>query len=712
MIPNAHQTDPSTRSRTHVIRPPNTTRTSHTAVRPQARFFLMSIGLQLLSACGTGNDASPTPTPASAQPSLAIELLTDTQPVSEPQRIDFGTVLATAETDAESQPEERTLRLRNDGTGPLTILAILLTDPNGNTFSSEQSLENPQVPAGESILVTTRFHPGVDPGQVDVQYEADLLIRSSDVQRPEIQLPLLGVGSRGTDQDKDNVTQEEGDCDDTDPNTFPGAEEVCDGIDNDCDEQKDEASERAPSPESRKYLPQVEMARVESYRARGLNAFHEKWLSENPGLKRRTARSSTDATSECAETTGVVTYKDDALDGYTLVGDDSGDWAYLVDMEGNMIQEWEITAFPAKFLPGGKVVGSWGHNSKAPDLSPDAISVGVQDWDGNALWSFSNYDDQGTGVFMARQHHDLELRGHPVGYYTPKIPFVDNLGGLVLAHHTTMIPEISSWELQDDVLYEFDENGVKTDFEWHATDHISEFGLDEAALEAIYNFPSVLPAEDGFVGDWLHTNSASYLGENKWFDAGDTRFHPSNIIIDSRNANFIAIISHETGEVVWRVGPDFSEGTPEHELGQILGQHHVHMIPRGLPGEGNILMFDNGGLSGYGENGYPNYWGRTYSRVLEFDPITLKKVWEYGAASGEEFISSPFVGSAQRLPNGNTLFVLGVSHHVIEVTPDKRVVWEFLAPYVGWTYRAYRVPPEWLPDGINPANYPAWSDLE
>ena len=27
---------------------------------------------------------------------------------------------------------------------------------------------------------------------------------------------------------------------------------------------------------------------------------------------------------------------------------------------------------------------------------------------------------------------------------------------------------------------------------------------------------------------------------------------------------------------------------------------HAHLIPRGLPGAGNLLVFDNGGSSGYG----------------------------------------------------------------------------------------------------------------
>ena len=64
-----------------------------------------------------------------------------------------------------------------------------------------------------------------------------------------------------------------------------------------------------------------------------------------------------------------------------------------------------------------------------------------------------------------------------------------------------------------------------------------------------------------------------------------------------------------------------------------IGQHHFHMIPKGLPGEGNLMVFDNGGWGGYGvpnpgsRNGSKNAL-RDYSRVLEFNPITLEVVWK------------------------------------------------------------------------------------
>jgi len=46
--------------------------------------------------------------------------------------------------------------------------------------------------------------------------------------------------SVGTDADGDGVTVEDGDCDDSDPERFPGRDEDCNGLDDDCDERVDE----------------------------------------------------------------------------------------------------------------------------------------------------------------------------------------------------------------------------------------------------------------------------------------------------------------------------------------------------------------------------------------------------------------------------------------------------------------------------------------
>jgi hypothetical protein len=396
--------------------------------------------------------------------------------------------------------------------------------------------------------------------------------------------------------------------------------------------------------------------------------------------------------------------------GYTVLST-TDDPAFLIDMDGNIIHTWSLIGFPPKMLPGGALIGGYNESEMDEDRY-----VAQEDWNGTIVWEFNNWDNG-----SARQHHDLEREGNPVGYYAPGQDFVDKGNTLVLARSTILNTSISKWPLDDDVIYEVDWNGSLTGFEWYASNHFNEMGFDQRAKFGIYfqKIPSV--HRTGILG-WLHVNSISELGENQWYDKGDTRFNPHNIIIDSRHANFIAIVERTSGKIIWKVGPDYSKKTVEGQnLGQIIGPHQAHMIPKGLPGEGDILVFDNGGFAGYGILGLPCRCIRFYSRVIEFNPITYDIVWEYSNKDGSivprdgkdsRFYSS-LVSSAQRLPNGNTLIAEGTKGRVFEITPEKKIVWEYIyyseatgQNSTNQVYRAYRVPPEWVPG--NPAGYPPW----
>jgi hypothetical protein len=186
----------------------------------------------------------------------------------------------------------------------------------------------------------------------------------------------------------------------------------------------------------------------------------------------------------------------------------------------------------------------------------------------------------------------------------------------------------------------------------------------------------------------------------------------------------MAIISKETGKIVWQIGPDFTVSKELRKIGQIIGQHHCHMIPKGLPGEGNILIFDNGGWAGYG---VPDRMSkdctkvdlRDYSRVVEINPVTLEVVWELKGRDLHEGMNgmcedtafySQLVSSAQRMPNGNTVITEGSFARIFEVTPEKEVVWEFKSPFehegAAMFYRAYRYPYEYVPQLEKPVETP------
>lgn len=402
----------------------------------------------------------------------------------------------------------------------------------------------------------------------------------------------------------------------------------------------------------------------------------------------------------------TIYYPKLAWNGYTLLSNLDARGAVLVDMNGRVVKQWRgfnlSAGGPARLLPGGIVIGSAGANPP----HQEATALVEQDFAGKVLWRFNHNlqikNKDGRLVWSTRQDHDWQRQDYPSGIYSPVFtPAATGSNTLLLTHVNHRDAKVADVMLEDDRLIEVNPAG-RIVWQWRAADHIDEFGFNKVERAAIRSAEhGGLFARRGSY-DWLHLNSATYVGPNHWYDGGDRRFKPDNIIISSRQASFIAIIARD-GSVVWRLGPDFNSKA-ERAIGQIIGQHHVHMIPEGLPGAGNLLIFDNGGASGYGR---PNpmapdgqgIYARAASRVLEIDPVTLKLVWSYSAY---HFYSGN-IGGAQRLPNGNTLITEGASGRVFEVTRDHRIVWEYMNP-PGKTgrrgnalYRAYRYPYAWVP---------------
>jgi len=371
---------------------------------------------------------------------------------------------------------------------------------------------------------------------------------------------------------------------------------------------------------------------------------------------------------------------------------------HLIDMDGNEVKSWPHNGFPSAIIDPRLVGGERGHvllqlSDKAPGPLGAAgnglanQSVGELDWNGKVVWQWGDKAPGGA----AQQHHDQRRLG--------------NGNTLVLANKVHKVAGFKVPQLIDDVVYEVDPQG-QVKWQWLASDHLTEFGFTPAQLKLVR-------ATDN--PDYLHINNLSVVGPNKWFDVGDKRFAPDNLLLDSRNSNFIAIIDKASGKVVWHLGPNLPALNPKtaqqvpRPLDQFVGQHDVHIIPAGLPGAGNLLVFDNQGTAGYPSAPLGLTPG---SRVLEIDPIKQQVVWQYTAASSKQpswaFYSS-FISSARRLPNGNTLIDEGMNGRFFQVTDKGEIVWEYVSPYQGkapgsdaisnWVYRALPVAYDWVPEG-------------
>ena len=387
---------------------------------------------------------------------------------------------------------------------------------------------------------------------------------------------------------------------------------------------------------------------------------------------------------------------------------------HLVDMDGNEVHEWPYAGLPGKIIDPKLVGGQRGHVLLQLSDNGDRRggifgnrTVGELDWDGKKLWEWGSQAPGGS----ARQNHDWA-----------RLPNGDTLMLVTIPHP---VQGLGPKQLGDQGIYEVDAGG-RIVWKWVAGDHLREFGFSSEGLRYLRERIARNPVE---AWGYLEINDLQVLGSNKWYDAGDHRFNPDNLMFDSRKGNFIAIIDKKTGTIVWRLGPNFpgSEYSPDQRIldrrvprpvDQISGQHNAHLIPKGLPGAGNLLLFDDQGGAGFPPAALGIYAG---SRILEIDLTKKQIVWQYtGANSGRPVWSffSSFVSNAQRLPNGNTLIDEGMDGRFFQITPAGDIVWEYVLPYLGdkqvdgkpfmdsLVYRAQAVPYDWVPDGTPHAEKP------
>ncbi len=349
---------------------------------------------------------------------------------------------------------------------------------------------------------------------------------------------------------------------------------------------------------------------------------------------------------------GTTIYKPERCSGgYNLV---SGTGIVkLVNMNGEVVHSWQIDTeryrgfiHRARMLTNGRLMLLFGHK--------DIVSTVVElDWEGNETWSY-------TPENFA--HHD----------------FCPKEDGSVLLVCTVKVPAEYRAGIEDPVRRDAEING----------DELIEVSRDgEVVWRWVHhehmdlNACNPVPANLGWMGgefnntlkDWTHTNTVQAIPENKWYDAGDERFKPGNILQSMRQLDTINIVDRESGKIVWSHKGGYNGG--------LSGQHDSHMIERGLPGAGNIIVFDNGASP------YKDLAHCGCSYVLEIDPSDNSLAWVYDDAHR---FHARFTASCQRLPNGNTLILESMCARLFEVTPEKEIVWEYIR--TDNAQRIYRYP--------------------
>ena len=379
-----------------------------------------------------------------------------------------------------------------------------------------------------------------------------------------------------------------------------------------------------------------------------------------------------------APTVGLILNEPEAFGGYTLINNTRGKTTYLIDDQGAVVHRWSLGAddYFARLLENGNllVLGN----------RPDHVSE--VDRHGNAVWKCTR----------ARLHHDaLKMPNGNVLVLSRQRKtaaeaiaagadpdFIDT-DGLLVPHIVEAKPTGPA--------------GCEIVWEWSAWDHlIQDFDSSKANHGVVAKHPELIDIN-------FRLSSTHSTGKN-WAHANGLDYNPEldQIVLSPRHFSEVWIIDHSTttaeaashsggksgkgGDLLYRWGNprSYRAGTADDQ--RLFCPHNPHWIAPGLPGAGNILIFNNGYEFGDFSRGYssvdeiaPPVDGANYRLNPHSAYAPAEPVWVYTAATPSDFFAE-YVSGAQRLPNGNTLICDGVHGTLFEVTPAGKAVWKYVNP--------------------------------
>ncbi len=356
-----------------------------------------------------------------------------------------------------------------------------------------------------------------------------------------------------------------------------------------------------------------------------------------------------------------------SFNGYTLFSPLASDNTYLIDNNGYLVHSWTSSYHPGlsvMLLPNGDLLRAAALINNSFSAGGSAGRIEQFDWNNNLVWSFDyNYPDSCS-------HHDVAYmpNGNLLMIAWDRIRAADAIAA-------GRNPANLGNDLWSEKIIEVKPTGKAGGdivWEWRAWDHlIQDYDASKANFGNVATHPELINLNYGNTGeDWLHINSVRYNPER------------DEIMLSVHDFSEIWVIDHSTttaraaghtggtkgkgGDILYRWGNPqaYDEGTAGDRM--LYTQHDARWIDSGLPGAGDILIFNNG-------------VGRGYSSVDEITPPLDSKGNYYLESSGKfgpdtlawTFSDPSFyaqnISGATRLPNGNTLICEGTTGKFFEV---------------------------------------------
>jgi hypothetical protein len=419
---------------------------------------------------------------------------------------------------------------------------------------------------------------------------------------------------------------------------------------------------------------------------------------------------------------GLTINSDGLSEGYVMFAVPNSGSVYLVNRKGEVVHEWKGQyggmATSAYLQNDGSII----QNAVDPDFpvfagGGEAGRLQKITWNNKTVWDFEYANEQ------FHTHHDLTVM--PNGNILA-IAWEARTADEVLAagRKPKLIPKAGLWPDKIVEIKPDGPNGGKIVWEWRMWDHLIQ---DHDAKKKNFGKPADHPELLDFnVGEpvppLISQDSMDILksqGRILWRNQtpenmGSDVYHLNavkynadldQIAFSSPSLSEIFIIDHSTTTKEaaghtggrWGKGGDFLYrwGNPENyhrgdsTARKLFHQHDIRWIEKGKPGAGHLTVYNND---------IPKWDKMNYSAVYEIVPPTDSKgayvmeknktfgpdkpVWAYVAPDSVSFWSS-FISGAHRMNNGNTFINEGAKGRFFEVTPNGKIVWEYLNPYRG-----------------------------
>lgn len=386
------------------------------------------------------------------------------------------------------------------------------------------------------------------------------------------------------------------------------------------------------------------------------------------------------------QTIGWFQNSNESYDGYTLFSPLPSTETYLIDNCGKLIHSWSSSYRPgisAYLMEDGNLLRTGVVNNTSFNAGGSGGIIEKIEPNNNVAWSYTISDETQC------QHHDIEYL--PNGNILVIVWELKTESEAIAAgRDPSSIPD----NIFSEKIIEIDLSDNTIVWEWHVWDHlVQDYDNTKENYGVVADNPDLINLNyyQQVNEDWLHFNSIDYNADL------------DQILISNHNFCEVWIIDHSTttaeatehtggnsekgGDLLFRWGnpATYDTGTPVDKV--FFGQHDARWILSDYPGDGGIMVFNNGVNRPAGDYSTidvidPVLNGYNYDQDVDGTFLPVDFSWQYVAPTPTDFYSSSISG-AERQPNGNTLICEGETGHFFEVDLLGNIVWEYINPVSG-----------------------------